>query len=81
MGFLTSEVAHHFPRSITAIPFEHAWAPQTINTLDLAQIKYAHLGATQELIQQVSSLEAAVAQLDLVRKILRFKATQRNVIL
>jgi sugar lactone lactonase YvrE len=74
LGFLTSEVSTLFPHSITPIPFEHAWAPSTVNTLDLSQIKYSHLGATQSLIQQVSSMEKELGEL------LRILATQRNVI-
>jgi hypothetical protein len=77
LGFLTSEVSTIFPHSITPIPFEHAWAPSTVNTLDLGQIKYTHLGATQNLMHQISSMEAEVAELQLI---LRSLATQRNVI-
>ena len=80
LGFLTSEVLTRFPNSVTTIPFEHSWA-SSIQTLDTAQIKYTHLGATQQLMQQVSTLESEVAALDSLRKILRLKATQRNVIL
>ena len=80
IGFLTSEVSTMFPHSITTVPFEYAWAPSSVQTLDLTQIKYTHLGATQELIQQVSTLEAEVAELDSLRGILRHMATQRNVI-
>jgi sugar lactone lactonase YvrE len=77
LGFLTSEVSTIFPHSITSIPFEHAWAPSTVNTLDLSQIKYSHLGATQILMQQVSSMEAELGEL---QEALRRLATQRNVI-
>jgi hypothetical protein len=81
LGFITTEVSPIFPRSISAIPFEEVWAPNsTIHTLDTAQIKYAHLGATQYLMQEVSTLEAAVAELDSLRGALRRLATQRNVI-
>ena len=80
LGFLTSEVAQRFPNSVTTIPFEHSWA-SSIQTLDVAQIKYTHLGATQQLMQQVSTLESEVAALDSLRKILRLRATQRNVVL
>jgi hypothetical protein len=77
LGFLTSEVSSIFPHSITPIPFEHAWAPSTVNTLDLGQIKYSHIGATQSLIHQISTMEAEVGEL---QNILRSLATQRNVI-
>jgi sugar lactone lactonase YvrE len=77
LGFLTSEVSSIFPHSITPIPFEHAWAPSTVNTLDLGQIKYSHIGTTQSLIHQISTMEAEVGEL---QNILRSLATQRNVI-
>ena len=81
LGFLTSEVAPFFPNSITCIPFEHSWAASSIQTLDTAQLKYAHLGTTQRLIEEVSTLETQVAELDSLRKIMRMMATQRNVVL
>ena len=81
LGFLTSEVAAFFPNSVSCIPFEHTWAASSIQTLDTAQIKYAHVGATQLLIEEVSTLEAGVAELDSLRKIMRMMATQRNVVL
>jgi hypothetical protein len=80
LGFLTSEVAPVFPNSISRIPFEHSWANSTIETLDTSQIKYAHLGATQHLIQQVSTLEATAKEQRHLLDRLRRLATQRNVI-
>jgi len=80
LGFLTSEVAPIFPNSISRIPFEHSWANSTIETLDTSQIKYAHLGATQHLIHQVSTLEAVAAEQASLIERLRRLATQRNVI-
>lgn len=70
LGFLTTEVSEHFPKSITNVDL---WG-SSIQTLDTTQIKYAHLGATQRLLQEVSTLEAAVSEL-----LLRRKPTQRNV--
>jgi len=94
LGFITTEVAPFFPNSITSIPFEHSWAPETVQTLDVAQIKYTHLGATQRLIEQVSTLETEVEEfvslrdhlrnlttLVSLRNDLRKLATQRNVVL
>ena len=81
LGFLTSEVKPLFPNSIRNVPFEHSWAANsTIETLDVSQIKYAHLGATQHLIHQVSTMEAAAAELNSVLDNLRRLATQRNVV-
>jgi hypothetical protein len=78
IGFLTTEVAPYFPKSITPTPFEHAWAPSTIQTLDVSQIKYLHLGATKRLSQQVSTLEATASNLEAACSSLRTMATQRT---
>lgn len=78
LGFLTSEVAPHFPNSVTATKLTQAWAPSSINTLDTAQIKYTHIGVTQTLIEMVSSLEAEVeAALSTMRRLV----AQRNNVL
>jgi sugar lactone lactonase YvrE len=65
LGFLTTEVALHFPKSIRPL--------ESTNTLETGQIKYAHFGTTQKLMAEVSSLEA---EFDLIAR----QATQRNVI-
>ena len=80
LGFLTNEIQAVFPKSISEVPFEYAWATSTIETIDTTQIKYTHLGATQHLIQQVSTLETILEELNSVRNVLRDMATQRNVI-
>ena len=73
LGFLTTEVAEHFPNSVQPAAFLES----TFQTLDTAQIKYAHFGTTQRLIQEVSTLEGAVQEL---LGALRRASTQRNVI-
>jgi sugar lactone lactonase YvrE len=65
LGFLTTEVAPHFPKSIHPL--------ESTNTLETGQIKYAHFGTTQKLMAEVSTLEA---EFDLIAR----QATQRNVI-
>jgi sugar lactone lactonase YvrE len=65
LGFLTTEVAPHFPKSIQPL--------ESTNTLETGQIKYAHFGTTQKLMEEVSTLEA---EFDLIAR----QATQRNVI-
>ena len=65
LGFLTTEVAPHFPKSISPL--------ESTNTLETGQIKYAHFGTTQKLMEEVSTLEA---EFDLIAR----QATQRNVI-
>lgn len=77
LGFITQEVATYFPKAVSKTPFEH-WA-STIETLDVSQIKYTHLGATQKLIHEVSTMEAHLAELLKMRDSLRQLATQRNV--
>ena len=73
LGFLTTEVAEHFPNSI----HRTSVLDSTFQTLDTAQIKYAHFGTTQRLIQEVSTLEGQVEELV---GTLRRASTQRNVI-
>ena len=65
LGFLTTEVAPHFPHSVqpTALPEAAAWAPSTIHTLDTSQIKAAHMGVTQLLSERIATLERQLAQL------------------
>ena len=75
LGFLTSEVAHLLPKSVESTSRALPWAPTTsINTLDMAQLKYSHLGVTQRLIESVSEMEAKVSTL-------RAKVAQRNSVL
>jgi hypothetical protein len=80
LGFITSEVRPFFPNSLRATPMEHAWAPSTINMLDIAQIKYTHYGVTQQLMASVSTLEAEISSLSRVQEKLRAKVAQRNSI-
>jgi hypothetical protein len=78
IGFLTSEVAPYFPKSVTTTPFEYSWGPSTIQMLDTTQVKFLHLGATQHLAQQVSTLETTAALLEETCSTLRAVATQRT---
>jgi hypothetical protein len=68
LGFLTSDVKPHFPKSIskvhTSAPFL-AEDPSTLFTvghesLDSAQIRMAHLGATKALLSLIETLEGEV---------------------
>jgi hypothetical protein len=58
LGFLTTEVSPHFPNAVREreFPVEESWAPSTIQMLDDSQIRYAHLGATKELMERVKFL-------------------------
>ena len=62
LGFLTTEVAPHFPHSISVVGDTEGTTP--FQTLDVAQIKAAHLGATQELIMKISTLEGHLSILE-----------------
>jgi sugar lactone lactonase YvrE len=61
LGFLTSEVAPYFPKSVTRVATD-AWV-SSIDTLDMGQIKYAHLGVTQHLLKTIEAMEAEVSTL------------------
>jgi len=61
LGFLTSEVASVLPKSISPMSLEYEWAPSSINTLDMTQIKYIHLGVTKNLIKLVDELEGEIS--------------------
>jgi hypothetical protein len=67
LGLLATDLAAPFPHSVTAVPAPDGLAvgtpPSTILTVETSQLRYAHLGATQVLLAQVSTLEAAVAKL------------------
>jgi len=81
LGFLTSEVAPLLPNSITSTNLDQAWAPSSINTLDIGQIKYTHFGVTQNLIGLVNKLEEEVSTLVATRDSVRELVAQRNNVL
>jgi hypothetical protein len=74
LGFLTTDVAQVFPRSVQPMQSEML-VTEGMNTIDTGQIKYAHYGVTQRLQATISSLEAEVDHL--MRSIL----AQRNTVL
>jgi sugar lactone lactonase YvrE len=61
LGFLTTEVAPHFPHSLhdTSLP---EW-PSPFQTLDVSQIKAAHMGATKALVERIRRLEGQLVAL------------------
>ena len=66
LGLLTTEVAPHFPHSILPVEAPCAGIGTThFQTLDITQVKAAHLGATQQLICQVSTLEGQLGALEM----------------
>jgi sugar lactone lactonase YvrE len=75
LGFLTTDAAPVFPKSVTPLGSdEHAWI-SSMSGLDTAQLKYSHYGVTQHLMGLVSTLEAEVEQ------VARSIVAQRNTIL
>jgi hypothetical protein len=62
LGILTTEVQKVFPSLVNTVESEQLGIPD-LQTVDRIQFRYAHLGATQRLIERVSSLSAAVAGL------------------
>jgi hypothetical protein len=62
LGVLTTEVRPLLPTIVNEVrPAELGLS--TLETIDKAQLKFAHLGATQWLIQRVSSLSGRIASL------------------
>lgn len=61
IGIITSEVAEEFPEIVNSVEPSHLLS--TLNVIDRGQFKFAHLGATQRLIQKVSSLAGEIRAL------------------
>jgi hypothetical protein len=59
IGVLTSEVSDIFPEIVNSVEPSHL-GMSTLNTIDRGQLKFAHLGATQRLIQKISSLSGEI---------------------
>jgi hypothetical protein len=55
IGVLTTEVERIFPRIVNSIQPAHLEI-STLQTIDKGQLKFAHLGATQELIRRISRI-------------------------
>jgi hypothetical protein len=58
-GLITTEVAGHIPEAVQTRPFPFCGF-STVEMIDDAAIKYAHLAATKALIYEVSTLRAAI---------------------
>jgi hypothetical protein len=61
LGFLTSEVSPLLPNSVNLRSLDYEWAPSSINTLDTTQMRYIHLGVTQNLMKVVDDLEREIS--------------------
>jgi len=76
LGFLTTDVADVFPKSVTPLAHEpHAWIPINTQGLDVGQMKLAHYGVTQHLQSLISTLEWEVENIS------RRTLAQRNSVL
>jgi hypothetical protein len=62
LGVLTTNVAKEFPGLIHKVDSEHLGL-SNLETVDRIQFRYAHLGATQHLMERVSTLSARVSAL------------------
>ena len=62
IGVLTSEVSEIFPEIVNSVEPAHL-GMSSLNTIDRGQLKFAHLGATQRLIQKISSLSGEIRDL------------------
>ena len=58
LGVLTTEVAAKFPAMIKTVDSE--FVPE-LQTVDRAQFRYAHLGATQHIMGRLSTLKSKIA--------------------
>jgi hypothetical protein len=62
IGVLTTEVGAIFPKMIKEVEPAN-YTLSTLQTVDRGQLKFAHLGATQFLIQKISSLSGELREL------------------
>jgi hypothetical protein len=67
LGCMTTEVKPHFPKSVSLSPTTEA------ETLDIAQIKYAHIGTTKALMDTVRNLENQIEELFALKEELKRK--------
>lgn len=61
LGLLTTDVGPLFTGSVTTKPFPHCGL-STVNVIQDEAIQFSHLGATQALLQEVSSLRTALSR-------------------
>jgi hypothetical protein len=64
LGVVTTEVARIFPEIVNSVEQTNIG---TLQTIDKSQLKFAHLGATQRLIQKISTLSGEIAGMCQVR--------------
>jgi hypothetical protein len=62
LGVLTTNVAKEFPGLIHKVDSEHLGL-SNLETVDRIQFRYAHLGATQHLMERVSTLSGRISAL------------------
>jgi hypothetical protein len=64
LGVITTEVRPHFPEIVNSVESVHTDLSD-LNTIDRGQLKFAHLGATQKLIEKISTLSGEIRNLSL----------------
>ena len=64
LGVITTEVRPHFPEIVNSVESVHTGLSD-LNTIDRGQLKFAHLGATQKLIEKISTLSGEIRNLSL----------------
>jgi hypothetical protein len=62
IGLITSEVQPIFPEFVNSVEPAHL-DMDTLNVIDRGQLKFAHLGATQKLIEKISTLSGETKDL------------------
>lgn len=62
IGVLTTEVAAEFPEIVNSVEPDRMGL-SSLNTIDRGQLKFMHLGATQRLIQKISTLSGCFKDL------------------
>lgn len=63
LGCITTDIEQILPKSVGSMVNDYSWGPSTVHTLDTAQIRMSHYGATQWLFELVSTLESKVEDL------------------
>jgi sugar lactone lactonase YvrE len=63
LGYLTTDIAAVFPKSIVPNTSPDLPALSSFNTVDYTQLKFAHLATTQHLLREVDRLEGLVSRL------------------
>jgi hypothetical protein len=61
IGVITSELEQVFPEFVNSVEPSHLGV-SSLNVVDRGQLKFAHLGATQKLIEKISTLSGEIRE-------------------